>query len=86
MISYLGNGAACSGLDSPTLVSLVKTISYRHVDKPIQCKQSLIEILFPNNYRLCKDDHEATHTERQHDYCGNDVFPGVAKCLASIMS
>lgn len=85
MISYLGNGATYSGLDSPTLIPLVKTISYRHVDRLTQCKQSLIETPFQIIIDYIKMTIKLPIQRDSMTIVAILCVPGVAKCLASIM-
>lgn len=54
MTSCLGNGAALSGLG--VLTSVNNTIHYSHAHRPTQCKRSLIETIFPHDYKLCLVD------------------------------
>lgn len=54
MTPCLGSGAALSGLG--VLTSMNNAILHSYVHRPTQCKQSLIETIFPHGYELCQVD------------------------------
>ena len=54
--SKLGNSAACSWLDLPTPITVIKTVLPRHVHRPTWSRQSLIMTLFLGDCRLGQVD------------------------------
>lgn len=62
--SCLGKGAAHSGLCLLIPMNITKALLRRQIPRPTQCRQSLVEILFPSRLFLRRQTHKETFSSQ----------------------